>query len=56
MFWTVTVTPGISSSKPCHDGAPAVTEKALGVGSSLWAVSYLLSHQHTETGTETQCT
>lgn len=48
MFWTVT---GISPRrKPCYDGATAVTEKALGAGSSLRTVSHLLSHQHAQTG------
>ncbi len=55
MFWTVTVT-GISPRKPCYDGATAVTEEALGAGSSLRTVSHLLSHQHTQTGTKTHTT
>lgn len=55
MFWTVAVT-GISPRKPCYDGAAAVTEEALGAGSSLRTVSHLLSHQHTQTGTETLTT
>lgn len=55
MFWTVTITE-ISPRKPCYDGASAVTEKALGAGSSLRTVSHLLSHQHTQTGTESHTT
>lgn len=50
MVWSVTLTE-ISPRKPCHDGSSAVTEKALGAGSSLRAVSHILSHQHTQTGT-----
>lgn len=49
MVWTVTV----STTKPCYDGATAVTEEALGAGSSLRPVSHLLPHQHTQTGTQT---
>lgn len=52
MFWTVKVA-GVSPRKPCYDGVTQVTEKALGAGSSLRTVSHLLSHQHTQTGTET---
>lgn len=55
MLWTVTVT-GISPRKPCYDGATEVTEKALGAGSCLRTVSHLLSHQHSQTGTETLTT
>lgn len=55
MLWTDTDT-DVSPRKPCYDGATAVTEKALGAGSSLRTVSHLLSHQHTQTGTETDTT
>lgn len=52
MCWILTVTE-ISPRKPCYDGVTAVTEKALGAGSSLRTVSHLLPYQHTQTGTET---
>lgn len=51
MVWSVNLTE-ISPRKPCYDGSSAVTEKALGAGSSLRAVSHILSHQHTQTGTK----
>ena len=49
---TVTFTPGVSTGKSCYDGATAVTEKALGPGGGFRTFSHLLSHQHTQTGTD----
>lgn len=51
------LSPALSHEKSCYNvGATEATEEALGARGCLRIVPYLLSHQHTQTGTSTHST